>query len=90
MNENEHKNEQELEISAFKPYLRFRIGDLVTLRADLSQSIVFQVHSFLLHETFSDYLIIGVDGNKKLVTIQAPDQGLNPYTHKSNDENRKK
>jgi hypothetical protein len=79
MNENEHKNELELEISTFKPYLRFRIGDLVTLRADLSQSVVFQIHNYLFHEDYSDYMLIGVD-KSRIVTIQSADKGLVPFT----------
>ncbi len=86
MNENEHKNELELEISTFKPHLRFRIGDLVTLRADLSQSVVFQVHGIYAVDEFADYKLLGVDGKGRLVSILSFDEGLTSYPKKTNNK----
>lgn len=80
MNEKTEKTDIELTISTFKPFLRFRIGDLVTLRADLSQSIVFQIHNYFFEDDVIDYLLIGVDGNQKIIKVNSPDQGLNPFT----------
>lgn len=79
MNEENAKTDYEHEISTFKPNLRFRIGDLVTLKADLAQSIVFQVHWIFTQEIF-DYKLVGVDGSKKVVQINAMDAALNAYT----------